>query len=130
MELQLDKALSRRNVFRGGAVLAAGAALPTLAACEATTLTATVIDAIQAAVATACGFVPQAETLLQIVSEFPVIGGAATITNDVLQQVSTFLCSAYKTQEASGKASVKLKNGTTVVIHGLKPGPNGTFVQF
>jgi hypothetical protein len=104
---------------------------------SAATLTQQVIDAIQAAVATTCGFIPNVATLLSIISMFPGIGGAATIAADLLAQVSGFLCTQFHAQGGAAAAVAKkpmnmsLAGGSTVPIHGLVVDPNtGKYVQF
>ncbi len=73
---------NRRALLLVGAATIGGMGMGGTSTCtpsSATTLTQQVIDAIQAAVATACGFVPSVATLLAVVSMFPGIGGAAAI---------------------------------------------------
>ena len=103
-----------------------------LATCSSTggiVINPDVIDAIQKAVATACGFVPAVTTLVAIVAaSFPAVAGVATIADAVLQQIATMLCTAYTAAQVSGQLKGVPMAGT-VPIHGLHV-VNGKIVAF
>ena len=83
------------------------------------TLNPSVIDTLQKALATACGFVPTAASLLAIAEiSFPALLGAGTIANNVLEQFSKLMCDAYKTQGKVGAATMKVGD-KNVELHGL-----------
>ena len=89
-----------------------------------------VIDAIQTAVATTCGFVPAVSTLVAIVgASFPAVAGVAAIADTVLQQISTLLCAAYKAQMTASGELKETPMAGTVAIHGLHV-VNGKIVAF
>jgi hypothetical protein len=132
---------NRRNLLLAGAAVVAGTSLGGMSGCPSNTtpqqVLQGVIDAIQAAVATACGFVPSVATLLAILSAFPGIGGVATIADSLLTEVSTFLCTQFHAQGGATAAVAqktltgKLKDGSSVPLHGLVVDPaTGKFVRF
>ncbi len=124
----------RRLVLLGSAgavtMLAGMGGLATCSSTGGIVINPAVIDAIQAAVATACGFVPAVSTLVAIVAaSFPAVAGVATIADTVLEQIATLLCAAYKTQtSASGELKGTPMAGM-VPIHGLHV-VNGKIVAF
>ena len=120
------------KILLAGTALTAGAGMSGLATCSSTggiVINPDVIDAIQKAVATACGFVPAVTTLVAIVAaSFPAVAGVATIADTVLQQIATLLCTAYTAQmTASGLKAAPMAG--TVAIHGLHV-VNGKIVAF
>ncbi len=125
----------RRLLLLGtaGAAMLAGSGMGGLATCSSTggvVLNPAVIDAIQAAVATACGYVPAVSTLVAIVgASFPAVAGVATIATTVLEQIAALLCASYKAQMSpSGELKATPMAGT-VPIHGLHV-VNGKIVEF
>lgn len=93
------------------------------------TLDPSVIDTLQKALATACGFVPAAASLLAIAEiSFPALLGAGTIAQNVLEQFSKLMCDAYKAQGKIGTATLKVGD-KTVDLHGLHV-VDGKFVAF
>jgi hypothetical protein len=140
-----EAGLSRRHALMASVALTAAA---TTAGCNLvpgpttpTGLTAAVIDAIQKAVAEGCAFIPNVATLLAIVSKFPVIGGAASITAEVLGLITTFLCSSFKgaggVEHALAGHTLKMTfkddkgTDTTAECHGLVwDVKQGKFVSF
>jgi hypothetical protein len=132
---------NRRNLFLGSAAVVAGMSVGGMSSCppstSVTTLLPGVIDAIQKAVATVCGFVPDVASLLAILAMFPGIGGVASIAQPLLTEVSSFLCAAFHAQGGAAAAvakkpmTAKLKDGAAVTIHGLVFDPaTGKFVEF
>ena len=118
------------KVLLAGTAMVGGAGMGGIATCSSTSgivINPAVIDAIQAAVATACGFVPTVETLVALVgASFPAVAGAATIADTVLAQISSMICTSYMA------ASEQLKSQPmvgTVPIHGLRV-VNGKIVAF
>ena len=131
---------NRRHMLLASVAVIGGMGMGGTSTCSTTPPTQIlqqVIDAIQAAVATACGFVPNVATLLSILSMFPGIGGVATIAASLLTEVSNFLCAQFHAQGGAAEAVAKkpmnmtLSGGSTVPIHGLIVDPStGKFVQF
>ena len=78
--------ITRRNAIPKiaviGAAITAGTGMGSVATCSSTggiVINPAVIDAIQAAVATACGFVPAVSTLVAIVgASFPAVAATAS----------------------------------------------------
>jgi hypothetical protein len=115
-----------------GAAITAGTGMGSVATCSSTggvVINPDVIDAIQKAVATACGFVPAVSTLVAIVAaSFPAVAGVATIADTVLEQIAALLCTAYTSAQVSGQLKGVPMAGT-VPIHGLHV-VNGKIVAF
>ena len=120
------------KVLLAGTALVGGAGMGGIATCSSTSgivLNPAVVDAIQAAVATACGFVPTVETLVAIVgASFPAVAGAATIADAVLAQISTLICASYMAAQPAGELKATPMAGT-VPIHGMRV-VNGKLVAF
>ena len=121
------------KVLLAGTAMVGGAGMGGVATCSSTSgivINPAVIDAIQAAVATACGFVPTVETLVALVgASFPAVAGAATIADTVLAQISNMLCTAFMAAMADDAKLKAPPMAGTVAIHGLHV-VNGKIVAF
>ena len=135
----------RKLLLRGTAAVGAvaGMGMGSTPNCSGGTGTVTqqVIDAIQAAVGTACSYVPAVSTLIGLIAMFPGLAGASTIASTLLTEVSNFLCQQFKTnggaaaavESAKSSKSLRatLKDGATVDLHGLAwDEANKKFVAF
>lgn len=124
---------TRRNLLSGTSAIAVAGVLASCApGSTPQTVTTAVIDAIQAAMATACGYIPNVITIIGLLGEFPALAGATTIASAMLSAVEAFLCAQYKAAVAaptSGKLMGKLSNGKSFEIHGYHV-VNGAIVAF
>ena len=85
-----------------------------------------VLQAIQAAVATTCNFIPSVITIVALVAaSFPAAAGVTTIATSVLNEISAILCAS--APKASSLAAATAPN-TNVAVHGWIIGSDGKLV--
>ena len=82
-----------------------------------------VLNAIQQAVATACGFIPAVTTIVALVAaSFPAAAGATTIATEVVNQISAILCTSKPNLASLAAATAP---NTSVAVHGWIVGSDG-----
>ena len=122
---------SRRNLIAAGAVVIAAPAF-TAAKCSSesgTGLDPAVQDAINKAITKACGIIPLAAVLVQILAQyFPAALGAVTITESLLGGIVGKVCDLF-TSQAAARAAGKPMAANETVVHGWHI-ENGKLVEF
>lgn len=115
---------TRRKLLLGSAAVVAGISVGGMGKCsmvpvaDGKQILQPVIDAIQAGVATFCGWVPNVATLITLaLSAFPALVNAITVPAELLKEAVDFLCSLF---HGGGGTQAAIASVTAAATPGLK----------